>query len=267
MQVTTYALLGDPVAHSLSPAIHNTAFRAAGRQARYVARSVSAEECGRVLRQLALEGGGGNVTVPHKERVLPFLDCQSPAVVATGACNTFGATDGRVWGDNTDVDGFAGTWAATVAGLGAGLRVLVLGAGGAARAVLFVLLGLSHVSVVAIWNRTPRRAVRLAGHFGDDRATPVRVLHGLRADVVINATSVGLHGRRSILDLLVLDSPPLRVIDLVYGHEPTPLCRQAEELGIFAVDGRDMLLRQAEAAYARWFGEPPPRGVMSRALT
>ena len=117
-----YAVLGDPVAHSLSPVIHNAAFRVTGRDASYVARCVSAEECGPVLRSLALGGGGGNVTVPHKERVVPFLDRRTRAVEDTGACNTFWARDGEVWGDNTDVEGFLGTWRGVVGGGGTGRR-------------------------------------------------------------------------------------------------------------------------------------------------
>ncbi len=264
--VATYAVLGDPVSHSLSPAIQNAAFRAGRRRARYVARKVSAQECGPVLRELALKGGGGNVTVPHKERVVPFLDRHSPAVSATGACNTFWAEDGMVWGDNTDVGGFLGAWAATVGGMSGGLRVLVLGAGGAGRAVVCALLQAPRVERVLLWNRTPGRAAALALHFSDPRITHVRQRRGLGADVLVNATSVGLDGRERPVDLASMRTVPRRIIDLVYGRGATPLCRQARELGISAVDGREMLVRQAEAAYARWFGEPPPRGVMARAL-
>lgn len=264
--VATYAVLGDPVSHSLSPMIHNAAFRAGGRSARYMARRVSAQECGRVLRELALKGGGGNVTLPHKERVVPFLDRQSAAVSATGACNTFWAEDGLVWGDNTDVAGFLGTWDATVAGMGDGLRVLVLGAGGAARAVACALLQAPRVTRILLWNRTTERAAALALHFNDDRISRVEGHPGRGVDVLVNATSVGLNGHGVPIDLASLGTAPVRIIDLVYGSEPTPLCRQARELGIPAADGREMLVRQAEAAYVRWFGEPPPRGVMARAL-
>ena len=264
--VVTYAVLGDPVSHSLSPAIHNAAFRAGGRSARYLARRVSAQQCGPVLRELALKGGGGNVTVPHKERVVSFLDRRSPAVSATGACNTFWAEEGLVWGDNTDVEGFLGTWGAAVNGMRGGLRALVLGAGGAARAVVCALLQAPRVERVLLWNRTPGRAAALALHFSDDRITHVRELRSLGADVLVNATSVGLDGHGMPVDLADLRAGPRRIIDLVYGRDRTPLCRQARELGIPAVDGREMLVRQAEAAYARWFGEPPPRGVMARVL-
>ena len=262
----TYAVLGDPVAHSLSPRIHNAAFCAAGLNARYVARRVSAEECGPAMRELALGGGGGNVTVPHKERVLPFLDRCSAAVSATGACNTFWARDGEVWGDNTDVEGFRGTWDSCLAGQREPPEALVLGAGGAARAVLFALLDSGRASPIRLWNRTAERAAALARHFGDDRVSTVVDCAGLTPAIVVNATSAGLHGRRTPIDLATLGRVPRRVIDLVYGRGPTPFCRAARGLGISAVDGREMLVRQAEAAYARWFGIPPPRGVMARAL-
>ena len=262
----TYAVLGDPVAHSLSPAIHNAAFRAAGRNAVYVGRRVSPQQCGPVLRALALGGGGGNVTVPHKERVLPFLDRRTGAVAATGACNTFWAEDREVWGDNTDVEGFLGTWKEAVSGLAGALDVLVLGAGGAAKAVVYGLLEAPGVSRVLVWNRTGGGARDLGLRFGDARVSAVREWRDTAPAVLVNATSVGLGGRSAPLDLGALRAAPRRVIDLVYGTGPTTLCRQAADMGIAAVDGRDMLVRQAEASYLRWFGEPPPRGVMTRAL-
>ena len=261
-----YAVLGDPVAHSLSPVIHNAAFRATGRDASYVARRVSAEECGPMLRSLALGGGGGNVTVPHKERVVPFLDRRTRAVVATGACNTFWARDGEVWGDNTDVEGFLGTWKGAVVGMGEDLKVLVLGAGGAARAVLSGLLGSPEVARVALWNRSRGRARNLVGQFSDSRLSRIEDWREESPHVLVNATSVGLDGRAAPLDLRGLAALPRGVIDLVYGRDPTPLCRQAADLDIPVRDGREMLVRQAEASYARWFGRLPPRGVMTRAL-
>ena len=272
----TFAVLGDPVGHSLSPTIHNAAFRAAGRSAVYVARRVAAEECGPALRSLALAGGGGNVTVPHKETVLPFLDRHTEAVSATGACNTFWAEDGTVWGDNTDVEGFLATWRSATRGLPDGLEVLVLGAGGAARAVLCALLQAPGAARIRLWNRTEERAWALARDFGaggvdpargrSGRIHPVSAYAGAVPDVVVNATSAGLNGEGMPVDLDRLGAPPRRVLDLVYGKEPTPLCRHAVRIGIPAVDGREMLVRQAEASYTRWFGEPPPRGVMTRAL-
>ena len=261
-----FAVLGDPVGHSLSPAIHNAAFRAAGRPAVYVARRVTSEECGSVMRSLALAGGGGNVTVPHKEAVLPFLDRRTEAVEATGACNTFWAEQGAVWGDNTDVEGFRGTWDRVTGELAGGADALVLGAGGAARAVLLALCEAPVPPRIRLWNRTEARARALAVHFGEERIEVLQDCADIAPKVVVNATSAGLDGRSVPIELAALGGPPRCVIDLVYGNAPTPLCRRALELGAAAVDGREMLVRQAEASHVRWFGEPPPRGVMTRAF-
>ena len=264
---TVFAVLGDPVAHSLSPRIHTAAIRAAGRDAVYVARRVSAAECGAVLRELALAGGGGNVTVPHKERVLPSLDRWTEAVARTRACNTFWARDGVVWGDNTDVDGFTGSCTAVLGGFSKGLEALVLGAGGSARAVIFGLLQRKEVARIHIWNRTPERAYELANHFADSRLSVVRDWQGIAPGVIVNATSAGMTGAKSPIDLDTLESPPLAVVDLVYRRgRQTPLVRQALAMRISAVDGRDMLVRQAEASFVRWFDEPPAPGIMRGAM-
>ncbi len=265
-----YAVLGDPVAHSLSPLIHNAAFRAAGRNAVYVARRVDADECGEVVRNLALAGGGGNITLPHKELVVPFLDRRTPAVSATGACNTFWADDGEVWGDNTDVEGFNGSWRSALSDVERGLRdpvsVLVLGAGGAARAVLFGLLDSVAQLRILLWNRTAGKARRLVRHFDDSRIRIVSDWRTAAPDVVVNATSAGLYGSGKPIDLDELARCPLALIDLVYASEDTPLCRSAKDLRIAVTDGRDMLVRQALASQARWFGERPPIEVMRRVL-
>ena len=268
--LTIYAVLGDPVAHSLSPVIHNAAFRAAGRDAVYVARLVDADECGEVLRALALAGGGGNVTLPHKELVVPFLDRCTPAVSATGACNTFWEEDGEVWGDNTDVEGFIGSWRSALSGLENAMRdppsVLVLGAGGAARAVLFGLLDSVAELRILLWNRTTRKAQRLVRYFDDPRVRIVSDWRTAAPDVVVNATSAGLYGSGMPIDLEGLAGGPLALIDLVYAREDTPLCRAAKDLSIAVTDGRDMLVRQAAASQLRWFGERPRLEVMRLAL-
>ncbi len=263
---SVFAVLGDPVSHSLSPALHNAAFRAEGRDARYEARAVPASECGRVLRELALGGGGGNVTVPHKERVLPFLDRRTSAVSATGACNTFWAVGADVWGDNTDVAGFEAAWRAATTGLHGSLDVLVLGAGGAARAVLAVLLADARTARAGVWNRTRERAEGVLRHFGGERTALAWDWRRSRAQAVVNATSAGMNGGAPPIDLERLAERPRVVVDLVYCDGGTALVRQARRMGVAAADGREMLVRQAEASYARWFGAPPPEGVMRCAL-
>lgn len=262
-----FQLLGDPVSHSLSPAIQNAAFDAAGQNAHYTTRRVSGAECGPVLRKLALDGGGGNVTVPHKEAVVPFLDCKTDSVTATGACNTFWAQNGDVWGDNTDVAAFLGAYQAVLKHRPRSLDVLLLGAGGAARAVVFALLQRNEVARVHLWNRTPGRAQALIKHFRDPRVRLLRQRRGVIAGLVVNATSVGIDGHALPLDLDTLGAHPQGVVDLVYNRRtPSPLARAAKSLGVARIDGRDILVRQAEAAFACWFGEAPPPGVMARAI-
>ena len=284
----SYVLLGDPVAHSFSPTIHNAAFRSARRQAVYWARPTSAAECGTVLRATALAGGGGNVTAPLKGAAARSLDSATAAVRATGACNAFWARDGVVHGDNTDVEGFLGTWRRTLGEGGPcaghddgdagdapkGLDVLVLGAGGAARAVLHALLEFGLARRVALWNRTAGRTERMVEEFArgarrsrvSEEVRAVGSWQGTAPDVVVNATAVGMDGKSAPMDLQGLASIPRAVIDLVYGDEPTALVRQARAMGVAATDGRDMLSRQAEASYRCWFDEDPPAGVMAEAL-
>lgn len=289
----SYVLLGSPVAHSLSPTIHNAAFRRARREAVYWARPTGPAECGAVLREIALAGGGGNVTVPLKQKAASYLDVATRAVSATGACNTFWGRDGVVHGDNTDAEGFLGTWRHGF-GEGPGLperpRVLFLGAGGAARGVLYALLAFGLADRVDLWNRTAHRAERLVQRFASlvpqgrpaagrpaahrpaagptaaHRLRAVESWEGAAPDVVVNATSVGMDGVRAPLDLRKLAARPQALIDLVYRREPTPLVRQAVAMGVEAQDGRDMLARQAEASYRCWFGEDALAGVMADAL-
>lgn len=288
----SYVLLGNPVAHSLSPKIHNAAFRRARRDAVYWARSTSPAECSSVMRATALAGGGGNVTIPLKQEAALSLDIATRAVSATGACNTFWGRDGLVHGDNTDAEGFLGAWRRVLGGRSEGLDVLVLGAGGAARGVLYALLAFGLARQVALWNRTAHRAERLVERFAasapqdrppaarppatgrwpaasippGDRVRAVASWEGTAPDMVVNATSVGMDGEGAPLDLRKLASRPRVLIDLVYREEPTPLVRQALAIGVVAQDGREMLAAQAEASYRCWFGESPPVGVMSGAL-
>lgn len=274
-----YALLGSPVEHSLSPAMHRAAFREMGIDARYVARETSADELTAAMRRIAGRGGG-NVTVPHKERAAAALDRGTEAVHATGACNCFWQDgDGALIGDNTDVDGFvaalgdpptasASARRARSAGPSAG-DVLLLGAGGAARAVLHACLreGVSRIDVL---NRTRERAEQMVAEVAGRDADLVRVLAGrggLAAAyaLVVNATSLGL----DVDDPLPLSLGALDVgaaFDLVYGPDGTPWTRHARALGIPARDGLEMLVRQGAASLRRWTGRRPPLDVMREAV-
>lgn len=264
-----FALLGDPVRHSLSPTLHNAAFRAAGIDAVYVAVRCDEHALPGLLRGIALAGGGGNVTVPHKTTAVAALDDASAAVLATGACNTFWLDGNRVRGDNTDVEGFARA-ALSVVPVLSGLEVLVLGAGGGAAAAVRALLehGAARITVLA---RSPDRASRLAAH--QDPAGAVVKLAGSEAslrdagfDLIVNATPLGLRPE---------DPPPIgldrlraagAVVDMTYRPGGTSWVRQASALGLPACDGMRMLVAQGAAAFRDWFGVDPPVAAMQAAV-
>ena len=261
------ALLGDPVAHSLSPRIHNAALAAEHRDAVYVALRCTAADAVALVRGIARAGGGGNVTIPHKQSVLAALDRRTDAVERTGACNTWWLEDEQVCGDNTDVVGFERAAAAVVADF-RGARVLLLGAGGAAHAVAYAVLraGAAELCILA---RSPTRAADLAARNGG--APRVRALTSHRDardsefDLLVNATPLGMLPA----DPLPFDLAAARVgavFDLVYAAGDTPLVRRARQLGMPATDGREMLLQQAAASYERWWNGPAPIAIMREAL-
>ncbi|MEX0980016.1 MAG: shikimate dehydrogenase [Gemmatimonadota bacterium] len=268
-----FALLGDPVGHSRSPVIQNEAFGQAEVDGVYVAMRCRTEDLASVLRTLALTGGGGNVTLPHKERAARLLDVPSDAVRRTGACNTFWGTGDAVHGDNTDVEGFRRAVKLFLEGEGktgslAGARILLLGAGGASRAVLVSLLDEAAGSITLL-NRSAERARAVARRIG---GASVRVAEGVeslkdeRFDLVVNATRLGLSADDPLpLDLGVLESADA-VFDLVYGAAETPFVRSARERGVPAVDGAEMLVQQGAVAFERWWERPAPIGAMRAAL-
>lgn len=265
-----FAVLGDPVGHSLSPALHNAALQAGGLDGVYVALGCPEGALGGLMRGLAQAGGGGNVTVPHKEAAAELVDVASDSVRRTGACNTFWASGGRLHGDNTDVEGFRRALEVLLEG-GApqGLDVLVLGAGGAARAVLAALLDGGARSVY-LRNRSEGRAARLIEEMNDVRIRYLnthQILGSLQFDLVVNATSVGMEDPRARpLDLAQVGGVGA-LMDLVYGRESPRLVRDAMAAGVPALDGRLMLLHQGAAAFERWWpGVEPDLVAMERAL-
>ncbi|MDE0081341.1 MAG: shikimate dehydrogenase [Gammaproteobacteria bacterium] len=263
-----FAVLGDPVAHSLSPGIHNPAIEAAGMDAVYVALRCGAAEVSGLMRGLAVGGGGGNVTLPHKEAAAAAVDEPSELVARTGACNTFWLEDGRLRGENTDVAGFRGAVSSLLGHTARGLRVLLLGAGGAARAAI-VGLTLDGAASVAISNRTESRARQLAAELGDGRArvlSPENGPEGLRFDLVVNSTSLGLRPDDPLPFDPSTSAPPGAVLDLVYRPGETALVRAARAHGIPAADGAEMLVRQGAQAFECWWRRPAPLEAMRRAM-
>jgi shikimate dehydrogenase len=245
-------VLGHPVAHSRSPAMHNAAFAALGLDWRYVKLPVPPELFERTVRALPGSGyRGANVTIPHKLAALSLADSATPAARAIGAANTLTFGDEGIDADNTDAGGF-------LAGLGEsprGRTALVLGAGGAARAVVWALVD-AGASEVSIWNRTPERAQELA-----DSLAARAVARPEPADIAVNATSVGLHEGTLPLEGL---EPPAVAVELVYGSE-TPFAVWARVSGARVVDGLEVLVRQGALSFERWTGVEPPLDVMREA--
>ena len=263
-----FAILGNPVAHSLSPAIQNAAFRSAGLDGRYVAIACQPEDVAPVMRTLARAGGGGNVTVPHKRRAAAALDAAAAAVARTDACNTFWGEGARIRGDNTDVEGARRAVRALLAGPARGASVLLAGAGGGARAAVAALID-EDAAEVRVVNRTLARARAMAAEAGDARVhvvSDVRTLVGQAFDLVLNATSLGLRRHDPpAVDLDRLGSVGA-VMDMVYAPSGTPLTDAARARGIRAMDGGEMLLRQGAAAFELWWGREAPLAAMREAL-
>ncbi len=261
-------LLGDPVSHSASPEIQNAAFSEAGVDGVYVAVRCAADDLSGFMHGLARAGGGGNVTLPHKEKAAALLDRPSEAVRRTGACNTFWGVEGRLHGDNTDVDGFRRALRVFLDGSVAGCRALVLGAGGAARAALLGLLD-EGAAEVLIFNRTAERARAVARRIGGQRARVVPLVQGLEGedfDLVVNTTRLGLDPH---------DAPPIdfarlgragAAMDLVYGIHKTSFVAAAERAGIRSTDGMEMLVQQGAVSFERWWDRPAPIEAMRAAI-
>lgn len=264
-----FAILGDPVAHSRSPLLYNAAFAAAGINAAYGALRCSANDFAGLLTGLARAGGGGNVTLPHKGLAAQTVEKPSPRVIATGACNTFWLKGKRVHGDNTDVIGFSRAVRNVMADL-KGTRVLVIGAGGAARAVLHALLadGCGAVTVLGR-TRTRARAIReVAGARAHRVAftTEQKLLRNEGFDLVVNATPVGLRDTDRLPFRLSALSGVTAVYDLVYRPGDTAWVRYARSLGLPAEDGKEMLVQQAVAAFELWFAVDAPVAAMRKAF-
>jgi shikimate dehydrogenase len=266
-------LLGQPVAHSHSPALHNAAFAALGIDANYEAWDVSPDGLGKAVEALRrADCMGANVTAPHKQAVVQFVDEVSDEVVALGALNTIVNTDGRLSGANTDARGFA-RWMREAAIDPAGRPAVVLGAGGAARAVVWALAD-SGASSILVLNRTSARADDLVDslrpHIArtEMRSGPLAAAAEAQPTpwgVVINATSLGHHGAAPEVHPSWY-SPDSVAIELAYNPPETGFMVAARAAGARAENGLGMLLHQAALAFERWTGQAPPMDVYESAL-
>jgi shikimate dehydrogenase len=261
-------LIGWPAAHSRSPLIHRYWLRTLDIEGGYVIEAVPPDDFRDFVLRLSLRGFvGANVTRPHKEHALALSKPDARAQ-AVGAANTLWFKDGELNSTNTDVEGFIGNLDASAPGWDKIEEALVLGAGGASRAVLFGLLDRG-IKRVHLANRTRQRAEALAGQFGE-KISPVgweQVAELLpRAGLLVNTTSLGMHGQPA-LELDVGKLPANAVVaDLVYVPLETPLLKAAKARGLRTADGLGMLLHQAVRGFELWFGKRPQVTVELRAL-
>jgi shikimate dehydrogenase len=254
---TLAGVLGFPVGHSRSPAMMNAAFAELGLDWRYVKLPVPPERFVETVKALPGSGyAGANVTIPHKLAAHDLADELSDAARAIGAANTLVFEDGRVLADNTDAGGLLDALDAPMHDT----RALILGAGGAGRAAAWALNDAG--AEVAVWNRTPERAADLARELGVRHAGEPEP-----ADVLVNATSIGLRPGEDAVAQLGLDHRPAPgvVVELVYGPEPTALARWATREGARLVDGLEVLVRQGARSLSRWTGLDAPVETMRRA--
>ena len=264
-QTAVTGILGWPVSHSLSPAMHNAAFEALALNWIYVAFPVHPDRVAAAVEGLAATGcRGANVTVPHKAAVLASVSGRSAAVEAIGAANTLVPDgDGGFWADNTDAEGFLRAFDEATGVDVSGQAVLVIGAGGAARAVVWALG--ERGANVTLSNRTDARAAELSNRTVPFTPDALRAAAG-RALVVVNTTSLGM-GRTEVPVELPEVGPGQVAYDLVYRPGGvTPWTAACHARGAIVVDGAAMLLHQGAAAFSQWTGVEPPISAMRAAL-
>jgi shikimate dehydrogenase len=260
-----FALLGNPVSHSLSPNIYNAALRAANLDAVYVALACETDAVPSVMRSLA----GGNITVPHKGVASATVDKSTERVARTRACNTFWIQGKRLCGDNTDVIGFS-VALRRLFDDPAGTRVLIVGAGGGARAAVFALLDakVDEITVIARSRARRKEIEAVAGR-------QVRRVHVVASEKAVTGEGYDLLVNATPLGLRETDKTPFKfeklgglraVFDMVYRRGGTAWMQRANAMGIPAIDGMEMLLQQAAAAFEIWWDVDAPVRAMRAAI-
>jgi shikimate dehydrogenase len=269
-------IIGYPIDHSLSPLMHNAAFEAMGLDYCYIPLEVEPRRIRSAVKALRVLGFCGfNVTIPHKRRIMALVDRLTPEARLIGAVNTVEIRHGRWIGHNTDGRGFLQAFTEETGESVPGKRVMILGAGGAARAVAFQW-ALEGGAAVVIANRSSARADELVR---DLRRPPVRcpasalpwtkasLIEGVRqADIIINATSVGMKPDDPPLLPSYVLKPHHIVCDLIYKPSVTFLLKQAQAAGAKAINGLGMLVHQGALAFEIWTGRRPPISVMREVL-
>lgn len=268
-------IIGDPVEHTVSPAMQNAAFLATGLDFVYLPFRVKSEGLEQALLGMrGLNIRGLNVTIPHKVSIIPLLDEIDMLVENLGAVNTVTHEDGILKGYNTDAAGFLSSLTAEEINL-PGKRIVVLGAGGAARAIAFILTDKG--AEVTIINRHLKPAQELAGdlcgRFRREIASLELNADNLKmaldgADMLVNTTSVGMfpNVEETLVPARIIERG-LTVFDIIYNPLKTRLLREAEKKGARVISGVEMLVRQGAAAFELWTGQKAPLEVMREAAT
>lgn len=272
------AVIGDPIAHSRSPQMHNPALQACGIEAQYIRVQVPVGRVAEAFRQFAKCGFlGVNITIPHKFEALAVVDEVDELAAALGAVNTLAIRDGKLHGYNSDGPGFIRSVREAFGAELQDLRVLILGAGGGAGRAVAVQSALKKCQKLILVNRSMEKAETVAAEIrAVGRCPEVTVLNWTDEDVanaasdvdlIVNATSIGMKtGDAKLLPEGVLEARHL-VFDMVYRADgATPLLADARLAGAKTVDGLTLLLHQGAISFEHWFGRPAPLGVMREGL-
>jgi len=269
--IKTYCIIGDPIEHSLSPMIHNAGFNHLKLRSTYIAYKVKYLELEASIFSLKKVGiTGFNVTIPHKTNVLKYIDVLDSIAKQAGAVNTVQNVQGSLYGYNTDVEGFLRPLANRKINLN-GMNILLLGAGGAARAVVAGLSKETQDIKISIANRNINKAKELAklgtqlGFKCDTLGLDDVKLNSNRADMIVNTLPLGMDNENAIIDIPSISEGSI-VYDIVYRPVLTNLLRNAKQAGAMLIYGYEMLLEQAAESFQIWTGMPAPKDVMRKAL-
>ncbi len=253
MPVKKFAVIGNPVQHSLSPALHNYVFQSLGMDAEYSVQKVQKTQLSSIIQELKTgKLDGINITIPHKESIIPYLDNVNVRANAIGAVNVISRTGKTLIGNNTDWFGFLKALEKNSINV-EGREIILLGAGGSSKAVNFALTQLG-VSKIYLLNRSVEKAEMMS----DDLVTPhplsmaEDLIHS--NSIIINTTSVGMQTSKSPVDLGLLHKHQI-IIDIIYNPLETPLIKFGKKIGAKTMNGLDMFICQGLASLDLWFGE------------
>ncbi|TLX87531.1 MAG: shikimate dehydrogenase [Thaumarchaeota archaeon] len=270
-ELKTYCIIGDPIDHSFSPAIYNAAFNSLGLNCTYIAFRVQKDELRDSLDSLrAINIGGFNVTMPHKIKVLNYVDYYDKTVEMVGAANTVNNDHGKFRAYNTDVIGFIKPLHERKISFN-GFNVLILGAGGAARAIVVALAHEKGIANINIFNRNTDRSEKLSNMIKKMGLESSIVSNNniqqvaSKSHLIINTTPLGMKNEKSLINSTNIRTDAI-VYDIVYKPINTDLIKNAKTAGAEVVYGYEMLLKQAIASFKIWIQKDPPLDSMKKVL-